>query len=86
MFEIPEVRRWIQAAVQEVVVLPYFLSFETWAQGIRTIVTCLCRTTRIDSDTVFLKNDPNLIAFMQTQFLGLNQFTDRLGFGLDVNR
>jgi len=86
LFEIPEVRRWIATAVQTVTCLPYFLMVSENAQGILTILGCLCRAERVDSTSVRLTSWPPLRDFIRIQFDGLNDFTDKFSLGEQVNR
>jgi hypothetical protein len=88
LFEIPEIRRWVETAVQTVTCLPYFLSFAASAQGIVTILNCLCAAERVDSKFVRLTSpSPRpLLDFMDAQFAGLNEFTGKFALGEQVNR
>lgn len=86
LFEVATVRRWVQTAAQTVATLAYFLNMGEQAQGIQTIVYCLCETKRIKGTLIYLKQAPGLLAFMRLQFHGLNELTERFALGEDVNR
>jgi hypothetical protein len=86
LFEIPEVVRWIEAAVETVTCLPYFLHLGDNAHGIVTILSCLGRARRIDGEFIQLTEKRLFRHFLEMQFDGLNKFTEKFALGEEVNR
>jgi len=85
LFEIPEVRLWVQKAIMEVKHFAYFFSVGEDAQAISTIACCLCGAKRIDRNMVALANPARLVDFMNQQFAWLNELTEKHGID-DLNK
>jgi hypothetical protein len=85
LFEVPEVVRWLEAAIAAVKYLAFFLYLGDGAQAMRLILTCRAQPERVSGDVIRWRNPQGIRSFMNDQFALLNEFTDE--FGIDeVNR
>ena len=75
VYQIPEIRNWVDLALRDIPHLTYFLYLGSEAQGIQTIVSCLGRAKKIN-DCIAEMTDPfALIEFMKQQFRAINVLT-----------
>ncbi len=95
LYQVPEVVRWIERAIEEVKYLSYFLCLGDRAQGILLIISCLAGAERVDecpSQTpagcyhVRFTSPDRISGFVTQQFEWLNEFTERHGLPEETNR
>lgn len=79
LYEIPEVRRWVQDATSELNELAYLLILDDHAQGILVIAGCLGEARKLDDQRSVITNPRAVLDFMLQQFRGLNKLTERFG-------
>jgi hypothetical protein len=77
LYEIPEVVAWLDAATAAVKNLIFFLRKDEDAQGLRLICLCRARAEVVDAGRARLTNPLALKDFMNEQFRGLKEFTEK---------
>jgi len=92
LFEIAEVRRYIEALDEALPELFFFIRTEEPAAALRLIVFCLCnagwedeRATRTKPERVVFET-ANLVPFLERHFQALNELTDWLGMTIEENK
>ena len=85
VYEIPEIRNWIQCITSDFRQFSFLLRLHDLEQGINVISTCLGNARKVDDMTVEIRDIPALLGFMEDQVAGLNELTDNLGID-QVNR
>jgi hypothetical protein len=92
LFEIEEVRRYIEALDEALPELFFFIRTEEPAAALRLIIFCLCnaewegpRATRAKSERVVFER-ANLGPFMERHFPALNELTNWLGMTMEENK
>ena len=76
LFQIPEVSKWIMEAVHAAKYLAFFLYLGPKAQGIDLIVSCVCDAHLVGPNRLQFRTPENLPAFLEQQFLWLNEFAE----------
>jgi hypothetical protein len=77
LYQIPEVVAWLDAAVDAVRSLPFFLHTSAISQGLRLICACRGKAELVRPNLVRLTTPRALLDFLDEQFLRLNEFTEQ---------
>jgi hypothetical protein len=92
LWEIPEVIRWYEKADSVFCNWFFFLSTRLPAPGLKTYFACLCNAKREEPKNgvpgkIMVSFDPDKVSkLFRTNFLRLNELTERLGMSTEENK